>query len=95
MACIVTVENGTLPQSEIDAYIARAKEKHGNEPTHMHIRVDGDEVELHCQFPQQPFQRIRRITGYLVGSLNRFNNAKRLEERDRVKHRCYSDCRRV
>ncbi len=32
------------------------------------------------------FQRIRRITGYLVGTLNRFNNAKRAEERDRVKH---------
>lgn len=33
-----------------------------------------------------PFERIRRITGYLVGSLNRFNNAKRAEEKDRVKH---------
>ena len=32
------------------------------------------------------FERIRRITGYLVGSLERFNNAKRAEERDRVKH---------
>lgn len=32
------------------------------------------------------FERIRRITGYLVGTLNRFNNAKRAEERDRVKH---------
>ena len=33
-----------------------------------------------------PFQRIRRITGYLVGTLDRFNNAKRAEEKDRVKH---------
>lgn len=33
-----------------------------------------------------PFERIRRITGYLVGTLNRFNNAKQAEERDRVKH---------
>ncbi|MDR2671470.1 MAG: anaerobic ribonucleoside triphosphate reductase [Oscillospiraceae bacterium] len=33
-----------------------------------------------------PFERIRRITGYLVGTLNRFNNAKRAEEKDRVKH---------
>ncbi|MBQ7607291.1 MAG: hypothetical protein IJU76_04915 [Desulfovibrionaceae bacterium] len=32
------------------------------------------------------FQRIRRITGYLVGTLDRFNNAKRAEERDRVHH---------
>ena len=32
------------------------------------------------------FERTARITGYLVGSLDRFNNAKRQEERDRVKH---------
>ncbi len=32
------------------------------------------------------FERIRRITGYLVGTLDRFNDAKRAEERDRVKH---------
>ena len=33
-----------------------------------------------------PFERIRRITGYLVGTLDRFNNAKRAEVQDRVKH---------
>ena len=33
-----------------------------------------------------PFERIRRITGYLVGTLDRFNDAKRAEESDRVKH---------
>ena len=32
------------------------------------------------------FDRIRRITGYLVGTTDRFNDAKRAEERDRVKH---------
>ncbi len=32
------------------------------------------------------FDRIRRITGYLVGTVDRFNNAKRAEENDRVKH---------
>ena len=32
------------------------------------------------------FERIRRITGYLVGTVDNFNNAKRAEERDRVKH---------
>ncbi|MDR2035073.1 MAG: hypothetical protein LBP91_00130, partial [Coriobacteriales bacterium] len=34
----------------------------------------------------EPFERIRRITGYLVGTLDRFNNAKRREESERVKH---------
>ena len=32
------------------------------------------------------FERIRRITGYLVGTTERFNDAKRAEEKDRVKH---------
>lgn len=32
------------------------------------------------------FERIRRITGYLVGTTDHFNDAKRAEERDRVKH---------
>lgn len=32
------------------------------------------------------FERIRRVTGYLVGTLDRFNNAKKAEERDRIKH---------
>lgn len=34
-----------------------------------------------------PFERIRRITGYLVGTLDRFNNAKRKEVKDRVVHK--------
>ena len=32
------------------------------------------------------FERIRRITGYLVGTMDRWNNAKKAEEHDRVKH---------
>ena len=32
------------------------------------------------------FERIRRITGYLVGTLDRWNNAKKAEEKDRVRH---------
>ena len=32
------------------------------------------------------FERIRRITGYLVGTMDKWNNAKRAEERDRVHH---------
>ena len=40
-------------------------------------KVTGEGVE---------FERIRRITGYLVGTVERFNNGKRAEEADRVKH---------
>ena len=48
--------------------------------------IDGDYVNCTYHFCDQPFERIRRITGYLVGTLDRFNNAKRAEEADRVKH---------
>ena len=41
------------------------------------------------------FERIRRITGYLVGTLDRFNNAKRAEERHRVKHSVTSPMERI
>ena len=34
----------------------------------------------------EKFERIRRITGYLVGTIDRWNNAKRAEEKERVKH---------
>ena len=37
------------------------------------------------------FQRIRRITGYLVGTIDRFNDAKTAEVRDRVKHGIKND----
>ena len=33
-----------------------------------------------------PFERIRHITGYLVGTMDKWNDAKKAEERDRVKH---------
>ena len=37
------------------------------------------------------FERIRRITGYLVGTMDKWNDAKRAEERDRVKHSLKAD----
>jgi len=48
--------------------------------------MEPHEASAHERGNGVPFQRIRRITGYLVGTLDRFNNAKRAEERDRVKH---------
>ena len=53
----------------------------------LDLTYDGDEVLAKLtEDGDPPFQRIRRITGYLVGTLDRFNNAKRSEVDDRVKH---------
>ena len=84
--CQVTVTGGELSQEEINAYIARGREKYHAEPESLKINVIGDEVELEYHMPKLPFQRLRRITGYLVGDLGRWNNGKRAEEADRVKH---------
>ena len=84
--CEVNVIGGTLPQEEIDAYIARGAEQYGRTPDSINITVDGEFVDLEYHFNPQNFERIRRITGYLVGTLDKFNNAKRAEEADRVKH---------
>lgn len=51
-------------------------------------QAEGDagmvDVKYTCR--KVKFERIRRITGYLVGTIDRWNNAKQAEEHDRVKH---------
>ncbi|MEA5011028.1 MAG: anaerobic ribonucleoside-triphosphate reductase [Angelakisella sp.] len=46
-------------------------------PTSKNMETIGKDVQ---------FERIRRITGYLVGTMDKWNDAKKCEERDRVKH---------
>ena len=83
----VNVTGGELSKNEINAYIARAEEKYPNrEVNAMDIKIDGDYVDITYRYCQPHFDRIRRITGYLVGTLDRFNNAKYAEVQDRVKH---------
>ena len=47
---------------------------------------DTDTREVNTVGEGVGFERIRRITGYLVGTVDRFNNGKKAEEKDRVKH---------
>lgn len=83
----VNVTGGDISQAEIDAYIAHAKETYPDkELSGIDIQVDGEYVDLTYHWRSVPFHRIRRITGYLVGTLDRFNDGKRAEESDRVKH---------
>jgi hypothetical protein len=83
----VNVKNGKLTEAEKQAYIARAHELYpGKAIDAIDLSIDGDYVDVDYHFAVVPFQRIRRITGYLVGTLDRFNDAKRSEVEDRVKH---------
>lgn len=76
-----------MSAEEAREYVRIANEKHPDISGYLDILLrDPDEVELRIEAEPIPFQRIRRITGYLVGDLSRFNNAKRREVEDRVKH---------
>ena len=76
----------TMSQDEILAYIQRGKEAEPKkELAKIEINVDGEFVDLKYHY-NMPFERIRRITGYLVGTTDRWNNAKKAELKDRVKH---------
>lgn len=75
-----------IPEVELQAYLEHANNTYPHRNGVVNIALDGDYVDLSYDFDPVPFQRIRRITGYLVGTLDRFNNAKRSEVRDRVKH---------
>lgn len=82
----VEVVGGTIDQAEKAAYTAYAKQKHGSALKKLVVNVDGDNVILEYHLVKEGFQRIRRVTGYLTGTLDRWNSAKRAEEHDRVKH---------
>ena len=76
-----------LSDEEIQAYVDRAISKYGDNVIGITIKPDGEFVDLEYELKNSPpFQRLRRITGYLVGTMDRWNNGKRAEERDRVKH---------
>ncbi len=83
----VNVIGGEIGQAEINAYIDRAQKLYPEKTIEaIDLKIDGDYVDVDYHFADVPFQRIRRITGYLVGTLDRFNDAKRAEVEDRVKH---------
>lgn len=86
----VILTNGdisTLPKEEIEAYKEHARKKYPNDYIdELILTLDGEYVNMEIHKHAKPFDRIRRITGYLVGTLDRFNDGKRAEEHDRVKH---------
>lgn len=83
----VNVKGGKLSKKEIEAYTTQLREANPDKYIkNVELTVDGDYVDVKYDYDSVPFERIRRITGYLVGTVDRFNNAKRAEVEDRVKH---------
>lgn len=77
-----------IPDEVVQAAIRMMEEEEGRKVVELSIRSTDtpEEYGITPVFEKVPFQRIRRITGYLVGDLGRFNNAKRAEVLDRVSH---------
>ena len=82
----ITLIGEEIPEEEIREYIKRGREKYGSHLKGLELRKDGEEIDITYDITPVRFNRLRRITGYLVGDLNRWNNGKRAEECDRVKH---------
>ena len=75
-------------EAELKYYVELAKSKSPKmtlKTLDVRLAEDGG-VELKYYREGEKFERIRRITGYLTGNLNSWNNAKRSEESERVKH---------
>jgi len=66
-------------------YVAEAKAR-VPDVSSITVTEDGDDAKVAWTAHHTKFERIRRLTGYLVGTLDRWNDAKRAEEHDRVKH---------
>ncbi len=89
----INVTGGVLSQQEIDIYVSQLKEKNPDKYIKtIDFTVDGEFVDVKYTYDSVPFERIRRITGYLVGTVDRFNNGKRAEVEDRVTHSLAIDC---
>lgn len=69
-----------------DKYKDYIENKYNRKVEYIYVEDDGDYVNITYRFEPIPFQRIRRLTGYLVGTTDRWNDAKREELKDRVSH---------
>lgn len=86
---VINTKGEVISQEEIDEYVKYVQDKNPDkEIAELNLNVNGDFVDLSYTFSNDvPFERIRRITGYLVGTVDRFNDAKKAEVNDRVKHK--------
>ena len=81
----VTITGNADPR-EAQAYVEYLENKFNRKVSKLDINIDGEFADLSDELEHVPFERIRRITGYLVGTMDHWNDAKSAEERDRVKH---------
>ncbi|MBC8015720.1 MAG: hypothetical protein H7X79_08255 [Sporomusaceae bacterium] len=82
----VNVSGDAISDEELSIYLNTVQSKQNRKIIRADVSVDKEGVDVNYMLERVPFERIRRITGYLVGSTVKWNNGKRAEEKDRVKH---------
>ena len=82
----VNFSGNDISDEELSVYLNADQAKQKGRIIKADVCVDSDGVDLNYTLECIPFERIRRITGYLVGTTARWNDAKKAELRDRVKH---------
>lgn len=83
---MVIQTEGGVSREEALRYVEYLENKYRRKVEFISVKPDGEFVDLKFKLQQIPFERIRRITGYLVGDMSHWNDAKAAEEHDRVKH---------
>lgn len=77
---------GDIGEDELSIYLTQLQAKQKYKIIKANVTVDGEHVDIKYVLEPVPFNRIRRITGYLVGNTDRWCDAKQAEEKDRIKH---------
>lgn len=83
----IDVKGGEMSEEEKLEYLKHLKKEY---PTYriktLTLVIDEDFVEIYYTFEYPKFERVRRITGYLVGTVDKWNDGKTAELSDRVSH---------
>ena len=82
----VTIIGDEISSEELSIYLTQIQLKQKRKMIKADITVDSEYIDVKYALEDVPFERIRRITGYLVGATSRWNNAKQSELHDRVCH---------
>lgn len=82
----ITLTGNTISEDELTIYLNQLQAKHKPKIIKAHVDVDVDDIGVQYTLERVPFERIRRITGYLVGTTARWGDGKRAELKDRTLH---------
>lgn len=82
----VTIKGNEISSEELSIYLTKIQSRQNRKILRANVTVDSEHIDVNYTLEKVPFERIRRITGYLVGTTEKWNNGKRAEEKDRVRH---------